>query len=396
MEVSKINYSVPVAFKKEQYVKENEQHSTNPQKTSTNTNTIALSLIGLGALGAAFVLGRKTGKVKEIVKEIKTEVQTVADDAAQQIKNSAKKADDAAETVFKNVEEFYPSGKRKFVKVVDEKTGESLSYTEYFENGVKKQFTDYKTKITTNYYPNGNKAKVYDDALGVTRTYYPDGVLKSVGQHNYTKYYTKEGILSKRVEIGDRSVTEYDYMSKTFTYKSLDANGNVTNMDIYNKGGIDKSTELKNGRIFKETEHLKGNSEKVRVFDINGKEVYSSTITREMKAMHKRQMINKARKTGEGLSSFTDGGMYVEHPTTTHHVLSHTIDKVVYNMKDKVKTVTQYFGKGIQQEKVYDISGKKPKLTKLTLTRQDGTKKVTEFLPDGTKNVTELPAEVKS
>lgn len=392
MEVSKINYSVPVAFKKEQYVKENEQHSTNPQKTSTNTNTIALSLIGLGALGAAFVLGRKTGKVKEIIKEIKTEVQTVADDAAQQIKNSAKKADDAVETVFKNAEEFYPSGKRKFVKVVDEKTGESLSYTEYFENGVKKQFTDYKTKITTNYYPNGNKAKVYDDALGVTRTYYPDGVLKSVGQHNYTKYYTKEGILSKRVEIGDRSVTEYDYMNKTFTYKSLDTNGNVTNIDIYNKGGIDKSTELKNGRIFKETETFKDGSKKVRVFDSKEKEVYSSTITPEMQAMHKRQMLNKARRTGEGVSS----GSWNGESNVRSVYGAGTLDSTITNMKDKVKTVKQYFGKGIQQEKVYDISGKKPKLTKLTLTRQDGTKKVTEFLPDGTKNVTELPAEVKS
>ena len=396
MEVSKINYSVPVAFKKEQYVKENEQHSTNPQKTSTNTNTIALSLIGLGALGAAFVLGRKTGKVKEIIKEIKTEVQTVADDAAQQIKNSAKKADDAVETVFKNAEEFYPSGARKSYKNVNPKTGETIIYREFYENGSTKRFSDYERGITTYLYPNGIKARVYNHKTGETRTYYPDGVLKSISDRHSVKYYTKEGNLSKKVEFDGSYSEEIEYLNgggRRFTSKHFDHDGNVSMVDVYDEiTGVDKTTELKNGKIFKESEMLKDKSEKVRIFDGRNREVYSSTITPEMRAAHNRYMLNRARRTGEGVSS----GSWNGESNVRSVYGAGTLDSTITNMKDKVKTVKQYFGKGIQQEKVYDISGKKPKLTKLTLTRQDGTKKVTEFLPDGTKNVTELPAEVKS
>ena len=414
MEVSKINFSAPVTFKKEQSVKENKKHSSNPQEISSNSKTLALSLIGLGALGAAFVIGRKTGKVKEIVKEIKTEAQTVADDAAAQIKNNSAKADDAAakiknnaakaddavETVFKDAEEFYPSGARKSYKNVNPKTGETLNYKEFYENGSTKRFSDYESGITTYLYPNGIKARIYNHKTGVTRTYYPDGVLKSINDRHSVKYYTKEGNLSKKVEFDGSYSEEIEYLNgggRRFTFKRFDYDGNVSSVNVYDEiTGVDKTTELKNGKIFKESEMLKDKSEKVRIFDGRNREVYSSTITPEMRAAHNRYMLNRARRTGEGVSSFTDGGMYVEHPTTTHSVLSHTIDKVVDNMKDKVKTVTQYFDKGIQQEKVYDIGGKKPKLTKLTLTRQDGTRKVTEFLPDGTKKVTELPAEVKT
>ena len=110
-----------------------------------------------------------------------------------------------------------------------------------------------------------------------------------------------------------------------------------------------------------------------------------------MLAAHRRQMVNKARTSGKDVHSYSDGGMYVEHPTTTRSAFGQMIDKTVDNMKDKIRTVTQYFGKGIKQEKVYDLSAgvNSPKLKNLTLIREDGSKKVTEFLDDGTKKITE-------
>ena len=395
MDVSKVNFSAPVTFKKEQSVKENEKHTTNPQKSSSNSQTLALSLIGLGALGAAFVIGRKTGKVKEIVKEIKTEAQTIADDAAAQIKNNAAKADDAVETVFKNAEEFYPSGARKSYKNVNPKTGETIIYREFYENGSTKRFSDYERGITTYLYPNGIKARVYNHKTGETRTYYPDGVLKSISDRHSVKYYTKEGNLSKKVEFDGSYSEEIEYLNgggRRFTSKHFDHDGNVSMVDVYDEiTGVDKTTELKNGKIFKESEMLKDKSEKVRIFDGRNREVYSSTITPEMRAAHNRYMLNRARRTGEGVSS----GSWNGESNVRSVYGAGTLDRTVTNMKDKTKTVTQYF-KGVKQEKVYDISAKKTKLTKLTLTRQDGTRKVTEFLPDGTKKVTELPAEVKT
>lgn len=412
MEVSKVQAQMPLNFK----TSSNDEKSTVKQKQfvksdKDNTKVIALSLAALAAAGAAFVIGKNSAKTKEIIKEVIKEAPKASDDAAGKMKKEtesiAQKADTAlktpakkaAETGAKKIEdivEFYPNGYRKSIKVFDKETGKPLQYVENYANGQTKQVIEYNkdgaVASFTSYYPNGQKSKVVDK-MGHTTTFYPSGVMKTKGGSGSTTYYTKDGILEKRIENSYNNTRETNYINGTVKEIELNKDGSVNSIYTYGKNQTDKEVFLKEGKIFKEVEGLEDGTRKVRVIDTKrkNKEVYSSIQTPEMLAAHRRQMVNKARTSGKDVHSYSDGGMYVEHPTTTRSAFGQMIDKTVDNMKDKIRTVTQYFGKGIKQEKVYDLSAgvNSPKLKKLTLIREDGSKKVTEFLDDGTKKITE-------
>lgn len=401
MEVSKVQAQVPVNFN----ASSKEEKSAVLQKKfvkpdNDNTKKVVLTLSALAAVGAAFVIGKNSAKTNEIIKEIIKEAPKTADDAAGKIKQeTASAVQKATETAAKKIEdivEFYPNGNRKFIKIFNEETGKPVKYVENYANGQTKQVIEYNAdgavSSATNYYQNGQKAKVVDK-MGHTTTFYPSGVMKTKGGLGSTTYYTKDGIMEKRIENNYSSVREIDYINGSVKEISFNKNGEVCEISTYGKNQKDKDLFLKDGRIFKEVETLEDGTRKVKVMDSGrkNKEVYSSIQTPEMLAAHRRQMVNKARKSGEGISTFTDGGMYVEHPTTTRFAAGQTLDKTVDNMKDNIRTVTQYFGKGIKQEKVYDLSAgvNSPKLKKLTLIKEDGSKKVTEFLDDGNKKITE-------
>lgn len=401
MEVSKVWAQIPVNFNSSS----KEEKSAVLQKKfvkpdNDNTKKVVLTLSALAAVGAAFVIGKNSAKTNEIIKEIIKEAPKTADDAAGKIKHKTastvqKTVDNTAKKI-ENLEEFYPNGNRKFIKIFNKETGKPEQYVENYANGQTKQVIEYNAdgavSSATNYYQNGQKAKVVDK-MGHTTTFYPSGVMKTKGGSCSTTYYTKDGIMEKRIENNYSSVREIDYINGSVKEISFNKNGEVCEISTYGKNQKDKDLFLKDGRIFKEVETLEDGTRKVKVMDSGrkNKEVYSSIQTPEMLAAHRRQMVNKARKSGEGISTFTDGGMYVEHPTTTSFAAGQTLDKTVDNMKDNIRTVTQYFGKGIKQEKVYDLSAgvNSPKLKKLTLIREDGSKKVTEFLDDGTKKITE-------
>ncbi len=401
MEVSKVWAQIPVNFN----ASSKEEKSAVLQKKfvkpdNDNTKKVVLTLSALAAVGAAFVIGKNSAKTNEIIKEIIKEAPKTADDAAGKIKQeTASAVQKATETAAKKIEdivEFYPNGNRKFIKIFNEETGKPVKYVENYANGQTKQVIEYNAdgavSSATNYYQNGQKAKVVDK-MGHTTTFYPSGVMKTKGGLGSTTYYTKDGIMEKRIENNYSSVREIDYINGSVKEISFNKNGEVCEISTYGKNQKDKDLFLKDGRVFKEVETLEDGTRKVKVMDSGrkNKEVYSSIQTPEMLAAHRRQMVNKARKSGEGISTFTDGGMYVEHPTTTRSAAGQTLDKTVDNMKDNIRTVTQYFGKGIKQEKVYDLSAgvNSPKLKKLTLIREDGSKKVTEFLDDGNKKITE-------
>lgn len=395
MEVSKLQGQMPL-FVKPQIKDEKTAFVQKQSSKPDNAKQIVLSLAALAAVGAAFVIGKKTAKVKEIVKEVIKEVPKSADETSNAVKNEVQKAAETAAKKIENIEEFYPNGNRKFIKIFDKKTGRPLQYVENFANGQRKQIIKYNQEgailSSVNYYPNGQTAKVIDE-MGHIKTYYPNGVIKSKGGYSATTYYTKDGILEKRIENSYNNTRETNYINGTVKEIELNKDGSVNSIYTYGKNQTDKEVFLKEGKIFKEVEGLEDGTRKVRVIDTKrkNKEVYSSIQTPEMLAAHRRQMINKARTSGKDVHSYSDGGMYVEHPTTTSFAAGQTLDKTVDNMKDNIRTVTQYFGKGIKQEKVYDLSAgvNSPKLKKLTLIREDGSKKVTEFLDDGTKKITE-------
>lgn len=402
MEVSKVQPQRPVNFN----ASSKEEKSAVLQKKfvkpdNDNTKAIALSLAALAAAGAAFVIGKNSAKTKEIVKEIIKEAPKTADDAVGKIKqetaSTVQKTVEKTAKKIENLEEFYPNGNRKFIKIFNEETGKPVKYVENYANGQTKQVIEYNADgvvtSATNYYQNGQKAKVVDN-MGHTTTFYPSGVMKTKGGSGSTTYFTKDGIMEKRIENHYSSVREIDYINGSVKEISFNKNGEVSEISTYGRNQNDKDLFLKDGRIFKEVERLEDGTRKVSVKDTRhrkDKVVYSSVQTPEMLAAHRRQMANKARKTGSNVQSFTDGGMYVEHPTTTRSAAGQMLDKTVDNMKDNIRTVTQYFGKSIKQEKVYDLSAgvNSPKLKKLTLIREDGSKKVTEFLDDGTKKITE-------
>lgn len=108
MEVSKLQGQMPL-FVKPQIKDEKTAFVQKQSSKPDNAKQIVLSLAALAAVGAAFVIGKKTAKVKEIVKEVIKEVPKSADETSNAVKNEVQKAAETAAKKIENIEEFYPT-----------------------------------------------------------------------------------------------------------------------------------------------------------------------------------------------------------------------------------------------------------------------------------------------
>lgn len=390
MEVSRINTLSPISFAGK---KNREVSFTSTPKADNSGEKIALSLLGLAAVGAAFVVGRKSinvSKLKSAAVKAEEAAFVKGKEAAEAAIKEAEKAGqkiDQVVTKFENKIERFVNGKTKSLTIVDEKTGKVKSYIQYYKNGQTKNEIEYfhgtdmpKTikeytkdgklkyeRINGSYYTNDFDLKIYD-SNGVIKLQKCTGRGLSGCKTVFVKHFSNEGKLIKKIDTNGSHTFEYSPEGRLIKdSRAWGRNGKRIEIPQYDENGNRISAnilELKDGKRFIEREcNFADRTQKVKVYDKNGKVVHSSNRTDELIKAGNRK--NKSSRINEG-----------------------AWDEVFENAENKTKTITRPYGQGVTQTRTYDTSSKTPKLKEVTIQHKDGSKKVTEFLEDGKKKVT--------